>query len=55
MLLSSNEILNQIGQVVYKGNMREKVILKTTNFPAGVYLIKLENGKTFKFKKIIKE
>jgi hypothetical protein len=49
------EILNAIGQVVFKGNFIEKTTLHTTNFAPGVYLIKLENGKTFEFKKIIKE
>ena len=49
------EILNAIGQVVFKGNFIEKTTVHTTNFAPGVYLIKLENGKTFEFKKIIKE
>jgi len=49
------EILNAIGQVVFKGNLVEKTIVQTSNFATGVYLIKLENGKTFEFKKIIKK
>ena len=49
------EILNTMGQVVYKGNLKEKTIVQTNNFAPGMYLIKLENGKTFEFKKIIKE
>ncbi len=49
------EILNTIGQVVLKGNLVEKTTVQTGNFSPGVYLIKLENGKTFEFKKIIKE
>jgi hypothetical protein len=49
------EILNSIGQVVYKGILQEKIIVPTANFATGVYLIKLENGKTFEFKKIVKE
>ena len=49
------EILNTIGQVVFNGNIVEKTTVQTSNFAPGVYLIKLENGKTFKFKKIIKE
>jgi hypothetical protein len=48
-------ILNAIGQVVFKGNLVEKTTVQTSNFAPGVYLIKLENGKTFEFKKIIKE
>ena len=49
------EILNAIGQVVFKGNLVGKTTVQTSNFAPGVYLIKLENGKTFEFKKIIKE
>ncbi len=49
------EIYNSIGQVVYSGNLLEKTTVKTDSFAAGVYIIKLANGKTFEFKKIIKE
>ncbi|MFZ4414643.1 MAG: T9SS type A sorting domain-containing protein [Bacteroidales bacterium] len=49
------EILNAIGQVVYKGKFIEKTIVQTINFTPGIYLIKLENGKSFEFKKIVKE
>ncbi len=49
------EILNSIGQVVFKGNLIEKTVVQTSSFSPGIYLIKLENGKTFEFKKIVKE
>ena len=49
------EIYNSIGQVVYKGSLVEKTTVQTTDFPSGVYMIKLENGKTFEFKKILKK
>ena len=49
------EILNLIGQVVFKGNLTEKTVVQTSSFAPGVYVIKLENGKTFEFKKIVKE
>lgn len=49
------EILNSIGQVVFKGNISEKIIVQTNNFVPGIYLIKLENGNSFEFKKILKE
>jgi hypothetical protein len=49
------EILNTLGQVVFKGNLVEKTTVQTSNFAPGVYLIKFTNGKTFEFKKIIKE
>ncbi|MFZ4413435.1 MAG: T9SS type A sorting domain-containing protein [Bacteroidales bacterium] len=51
----SFEILNVIGQVIFKGKLIEKTIVETSNFIPGVYLIKLENGKTYQFKKIVKE
>lgn len=49
------EIINQIGQVLIS---KEKVIsksitLQTSNFPAGVYFIKVENGVFFTIKKLI--
>ena len=49
------EILNTSGQSVFKGNLVDKTTVQTSNFAPGVYLIKLENGETFEFKKIIKE
>lgn len=49
------EILNSIGQIIYKGNLLEKTIVQTNIFSSGVYLIKLEDGKNLEFKKIIKE
>jgi hypothetical protein len=49
------EIINTIGQVVFEGNLVDKTTVQTSNFSPGFYLIKLENGKTFEFRKIIKE
>jgi len=49
------EIVNPIGQVIFKGNLLEKTIVQTSNFAPGVYLIKLKNGKSYEFKKIVKE
>ena len=49
------EIFNSIGQSIYKGNLIEKTIVQTSSFAPGVYVIKLNNGKVFEFKKIIKE
>jgi len=49
------EILNSMGQIVFKGSVEEKTVVKTHAFVPGVYMIKLENGKTFEYKKIIKE
>jgi hypothetical protein len=48
------EILNSIGQVVFEGNLSEKTIVQTSNFSPGIYLMKIENGRSFEFKKILK-
>ncbi len=49
------EIVNPIGQVIFNGNLLEKTVVQTSNFAPGVYLIKLKNGKSYEFKKIVKE
>jgi glycosidase len=49
------ELINVAGKLVYKGNLVEKTTVQTSNFVPGVYLIKFENGKVLKFKKIIKK
>jgi carboxyl-terminal processing protease len=49
------EIINSIGQTVFKGNLTEKTTIQTTNFSPGIYLIKLENGKTIEIKTIVKK
>jgi hypothetical protein len=43
------EIINVLGIVVYKGSLIKKMTVQTTDFALGVYLIKLENGKTYKW------
>jgi len=49
------EIINSLGQVVYNGNIVEKTVVQMANFAPGIYIIKFESGKTFEFKKIVKE
>jgi hypothetical protein len=49
------EILNLTGQVVYRGNVLQKTAVKTSEFNSGVYLVKIKNGKSYAFKKIIKD
>ena len=49
------EILNAIGQIILNGDFIEKINVQTSNFLPGVYLIKIDNGKTIEMKKIIKE
>ncbi|MPM60135.1 hypothetical protein SDC9_106982 [bioreactor metagenome] len=44
-----------MGQVVFEGDLVDKTTVQTSSFAPGVYLIKLENGKTFEFEKIIIE
>lgn len=48
------QILNSTGQSIFNGTMFEKAVVQTSGFAPGVYLIKLESGNSFEFKKIIK-
>jgi Zn-dependent metalloprotease len=48
------EIINSIGQTVHKGNMVNHTTVQTGSFAPGTYLVKIENGGTFEFCKIIK-
>jgi len=38
------EIYNYLGQLIYKDIIIDKTIVKTINFPSGLYIIKFENG-----------
>ncbi|MCX6286633.1 MAG: T9SS type A sorting domain-containing protein [Bacteroidetes bacterium] len=49
------DILNSRGQVVFKGTVTEKTLIQTGSFSPGVYVIQLDNGMSFEFKKIIKK
>lgn len=48
------EIFNSGGLSVIKGNIAQKTVISTKNLASGIYIIKLENGKSFELKKIIK-
>ncbi len=48
-------IINSFGQEIFKGNIIEKTAIETSGFLPGIYLIKLQNGSTFKFIKNVKE
>jgi hypothetical protein len=48
-------ILNSLGQVVYTGDLIDKVVVETSSFTLGVYLIKFEFGDRYSSKIIIKE
>ncbi|MEI8203513.1 MAG: T9SS type A sorting domain-containing protein [Bacteroidota bacterium] len=49
------EILNSNGSLIYKGKIAEKTIIPTEKLAAGIYLIKLDNGKRVEFRKVMKE
>jgi hypothetical protein len=49
------DIINSMGQVVYTGNLLNKTIVKTNDFTPGTYIIALENGRKFEFRKIVKK
>jgi len=48
------EIVNSLGQVIYKGSLVGRTVVQTNSFTSGIYIIKLENDNTFEFMKIIK-
>ena len=48
------EILNALGQIVYKGSVIEKTTVQTAYLNKGIYLIKFKKGVEFEFKKMIK-
>lgn len=45
------EVINSIGQVVFKSSMLDKTTIETSTFAKGIYLIKFENGDVYKFVK----
>ncbi|HNW69928.1 MAG TPA: SBBP repeat-containing protein [Bacteroidales bacterium] len=47
------EIYNAAGQLVFKGKMFDKITVPTASFAGGTYIIKLENGNSFEFGKVI--
>jgi uncharacterized delta-60 repeat protein len=49
------EIINSIGQVIFKGNFIGKMTIKTTEFSPGIYIVKLMNDNLVEFKKVIKK
>ncbi|MCE5345415.1 MAG: T9SS type A sorting domain-containing protein [Bacteroidales bacterium] len=49
------EILNALGQKVFRGNFIERTIVYTNNWKPGAYFIKFEIGKKIVVKKIIKK
>lgn len=53
--LTEIEICNVIGQIVYKSTMKDKTVISTIGFSKGVYLVKIDNGKSVIYKKIVKE
>jgi uncharacterized delta-60 repeat protein len=49
------KILNMLAEVVKSGSLTGKTKIETSQFAPGIYFIKLDNGKSFEFKKIIKK
>jgi len=52
---STFEMLNLMGQVVYNGDLVKNTIVQTSHLSSGVYVIKFKTGKSFEYKKIIKD
>jgi hypothetical protein len=49
------EILNSLGQVIYKTNMLEKNVIQMSEFSCGVYIIRFNKANSFLFKKFVKQ
>jgi hypothetical protein len=49
------EILNAMGQVVFKGNLSGTTAVETSSFDSGIYLIKLNYNRTIEIRKVIIE
>lgn len=49
------EIFNIVGQIIYSYVVDKKAVVNMTNLPNGVYLIKLNTGKSTIVKKFVKE
>ncbi|MBS3742503.1 MAG: T9SS type A sorting domain-containing protein [Candidatus Cloacimonetes bacterium] len=49
------DILNTLGQVVYKGNLVDRTTVQTTNFLPGIYLVKFGDCKICENRKFIKQ
>lgn len=47
--------INILGEVVSKGSFTEQIKIDLSKFPSGIYIIKLENGNSKEFKKVIKQ
>ena len=48
------EIVNLSGRSVLKGLLFEKTAVNVTDFSPGIYFLKIEQGRSFEVKKIIK-
>ena len=49
------EILNSLGQIVFKGSFKEKTIIPTTGLVSGTYLVRLTKGGERAMIRIMKE
>jgi len=49
------EISNELGQIVLKKSFVQKINVSMSHFSAGLYVIKIDNGKSVEYKKIIKQ
>jgi photosystem II stability/assembly factor-like uncharacterized protein len=49
------EILNQNGQVVHRGKFVDKVVIETSQFASGVYLIRINAKDAVRFEKLVKQ
>ncbi len=48
------EMVNSSGRSILKGSFIEKTVVNVSNFSSGIYFLKIEQGRSFEVKKIIK-
>jgi hypothetical protein len=48
------EIINATGQTVMQGKIYDKVTVSTENLSSGIYIVKVGNGNSVLFSKVVK-
>ena len=48
------KIVNLSGQILFEGKLSDKIIVHTSAFAPGLYFIKFDVGKSYEFRKVIK-
>ncbi len=52
---SDYELLDMNGKSIFSGNLTQSNTIQTAGLPSGIYIIRLNSGNSFVYKKVIKE